>query len=102
MFLKDIPSTQIAEQKAGKLLAMFQQLFQGEKQPVEVTCSIGLAIYPWDGTDYQTLYHCADLHCTRLKARARTSMPDMTLIVWRQWTGLDIPPWGRPLIPTRP
>ena len=71
MFLKDIPSTRIAEQKAGKLLAMFQQMFQGEKQPVEVTCSIGLAIYPWDGTDYQTLYHCADLALYQAKSQGK-------------------------------
>ena len=61
MFLKDSPSPRIAEEKAVKLLTLFRNLFQGEKQPVEVTCSIGLAVYPWDGIDYQTLYHCADL-----------------------------------------
>ena len=61
MFLKDLPSPSIAEEKARKLLDLFQSLFEEEKQPVEVTCSIGLAIYPWDGIDYQKLYHCADL-----------------------------------------
>ncbi len=61
MFLKDLPSVSIAEDKARKLLQLFQDLFQGEKQSVEVTCSIGLAVYPWDGSSYQELYHCADL-----------------------------------------
>lgn len=71
MFLKDLPSSQIAEEKARKLLAMFQQLFQGEKQPIEVTCSIGLAIYPWDGADYQALYHCADLALYQAKSQGK-------------------------------
>ena len=61
MFLKDLPSVSIAEDKARKLLQLFQNLFQGEKQSVEVTCSIGVAVYPWDGSSYQELYHCADL-----------------------------------------
>ena len=68
MFLKDLPSAQVAEEKARKLLEMFQQLFQGEKQPIKVTCSIGLSIYPLDGTDYQTLYHCADLALYQAKS----------------------------------
>ena len=71
IFLKDIPSSQIVEEKARKLLAMFQQLFQEEKQPVEVTCSIGLAIYPWDGNNYQTLYHCADLALYQAKSQGK-------------------------------
>lgn len=71
IFLKDIPSSQIAEEKAGKLLDIFQHLFQEEKQPLEVTCSIGLAIYPWDGMDYQSLYHCADLALYQAKSRGK-------------------------------
>lgn len=71
MFLMDIPSAKIAEEKAQRLLEMFQRLFQGEKQPVEVTCSIGLAIYPWDGRDYQALYHCADMALYQAKSRGK-------------------------------
>ncbi len=68
VFLKDIPSAQMAEEKAQQLLDLFEHLFQGEKQPVEVTCSIGLALYPWDGRDFQTLYHRADLALYQAKS----------------------------------
>ncbi len=71
IFLKDIPSSQIAEEKARKLLNMFQTLFEGEKHPMEVTCSVGMAIYPWDGLDYQSLYHCADLALYQAKSRGK-------------------------------
>lgn len=71
IFLKDIPSSQIAEEKARKLLEIFQNLFRGEKKPIEVTCSIGLAIYPWDGLDFQTLYHCADLALYQAKSQGK-------------------------------
>lgn len=71
IFLKDVPTAQAAEEKALKLLDLFQHLFQGEKQPVEVTCSIGLAVYPWDGRDYQALYHCADLALYQAKSQGK-------------------------------
>lgn len=71
VFLKDIPSSKVAEDKAQKLLDLFQHLFQGEKQAVEVTCSIGLALYPWDGKDYQSLYHCADLALYQAKSQGK-------------------------------
>ena len=88
MFLKDIPSSRIAEEKARKLLSMFQQLFKGEKKSVEVTCSVGLAIYPWDGNDYQSLYHCADMALYQSKSQGKNryarydarSMADMERI----------------------
>lgn len=71
MFLKDLPSSQIAEEKARKLLDMFEKLFRGEKYSFEVTCSVGLAIYPWDGNDYQTLYHCSDLALYQAKSQGK-------------------------------
>ena len=52
-------------------MEIFQNLFRGEKKPIEVTCSIGLAIYPWDGLDFQTLYHCADLALYQAKSQGK-------------------------------
>ena len=71
MFLEDIPSADVAEDKAQRLLEMFQHLFQGEKRPIEVTCSIGYALYPTDGEDYQSLYHCADLALYQAKSQGK-------------------------------
>lgn len=61
ILLKNIPSKEMALEKAAQLLDLFQSLFQQGKQPIEVTCSAGVAIYPDDGTDFQSLYHSADL-----------------------------------------
>lgn len=71
MFLKNIPSVEVAEEKAKKLIETFQNLFQEEKRPIEVTCSIGLALCPMDGGDYQSLYHCADLALYQAKSRGK-------------------------------
>ena len=61
IFLKDIPSVKTAREKAEQLGQLFRSLFRNEKQPVEVTCSIGMAVYPQDGMNFPTLYHSADL-----------------------------------------
>lgn len=61
IFLKDLPCVEIAEKKATSLVELFQHLFRNEKQPVEVTCSVGVAIYPRDGEKFSALYHSADL-----------------------------------------
>lgn len=101
MFLKDLPSVSIAEDKARKLLQLFQDLFQGEKQSVEVTCSIGLAVYPWDGSSYQELYTAQIWRCIRPNAGGRTGMHGLMPKAWRRWSGLAIPLWERPSIRIR-
>ncbi|MCQ5130210.1 diguanylate cyclase [Butyricicoccus faecihominis] len=71
IFLNNLPSKEVAQDKAGKLLDMFTHLFEGEKSLTEVTCSIGAAIYPDDGTDFQSLYHSADLALYRAKSQGK-------------------------------
>ena len=68
IFFKDIPSTAMITEKAGQLLAMFKRLFQNEKQPIEITCSIGIALYPDGGQDFQSLYRSADLALYQAKS----------------------------------
>lgn len=71
MFLKGISSAEIAEEKARSLTKLFQNLLEGEKQPIEVTCSIGVALYPADGENFQALYHRADLALYQAKSRGK-------------------------------
>lgn len=60
VFMKNISSSSAAEKKAAELSEMFAQLFQEEKQAVQVTCSIGIALYPENGNDFNSLYQSAD------------------------------------------
>ncbi|MBO1678515.1 sensor domain-containing diguanylate cyclase [Bittarella massiliensis (ex Durand et al. 2017)] len=71
IFLKDFPTVAVAKKKAEGLLEMFRSLFRREKRPVEVTCSIGIAIHPQDGADFPSLYHSADLALYQAKSRGR-------------------------------
>lgn len=71
IFLKDIPSREMAARKAAGLLDMFQSLFQEEKQSFEVTCSIGVALYPDDGRSFSALYHSADQALYQAKSKGK-------------------------------
>lgn len=60
ILLKDITSIDEIKEFAENLLSMFKSLFEKEKNRIEVTCSIGIAQYPQDGTDFESLYRNAD------------------------------------------
>ena len=71
IYLKDIPSDEIAKIKVEKLIEMFQSLFQEGKQQIEITCSVGIALYPEHGADFQTLYRNADLALYQAKSNGK-------------------------------
>ncbi|MDO4275599.1 MAG: bifunctional diguanylate cyclase/phosphodiesterase [Eubacteriales bacterium] len=60
IFMKNIPSREAAKNKAEKLSEVFRHLFEQEKTALQITCSIGVAVYPEDGKDFKTLYKHAD------------------------------------------
>ena len=60
IFMKNISSPQDAKIKAEELLQMFRRLFQNEKSPISVTCSMGGAISPRDGRSFKEMYAKAD------------------------------------------
>lgn len=71
IFLKSIPSKEVAVKKAEKLISMFRELFQEEKHFIRITCSVGVAFYPEDGVDFQSLYHSADLALYQAKSQGK-------------------------------
>lgn len=60
IFMKNISSKEAAEDKAEELLKMFHHLFEADKSDIKITCSIGIALYPNDGSTFQEMYSCAD------------------------------------------
>lgn len=71
IFMTGIPSKEVAEKKASRLIEMFGQLFQKEKNTIKITCSIGISVYPDDGEDFQSLYHCADQALYQAKSQGK-------------------------------
>lgn len=71
IFMKDLSSREDAEKKASSLSEMFRHLFENEKRAVQITCSIGVALYPDDGKDFQTLYKHADHALYQAKSQGK-------------------------------
>lgn len=60
VFLCHVTSLAIVHQKAQELTDAFRQTFTGEQQDYKISGSIGIALYPDHGTDFDTLYKFAD------------------------------------------
>lgn len=71
VFLKNIPNTEFAEQKAEQLIKIFNTLFADEKKDYQITCSVGISVYPQDGKSFNRLYHNADLALYKAKSKGK-------------------------------
>jgi len=60
-----------ASQVAQKLLDAFNQPFQITEHELSISASIGIALYPHDGADFETLYKNADTAMYRAKQDGR-------------------------------
>lgn len=56
---------------AGKLLAIASEPYRIDEQELNLSASIGIAMYPDDGTDFETLSCCADTAMYRVKQNGR-------------------------------
>lgn len=60
VFLKGINTLEGAEINAKKILKLFEQLQVSGNQHRDISCSIGISMFPADGGDFVTLYQRAD------------------------------------------
>ncbi|MFH0709127.1 MAG: EAL domain-containing protein [Pseudomonadota bacterium] len=72
-FIILLPNIQIngAIKVAQKLLDVFNTPFQIDHHELSISASIGIALYPNDGTDFETLYKNADTAMYRAKQEGR-------------------------------
>ncbi len=72
-FIILLPNIQIngAAKVAQKLLSAFSTPFQIDHHELSISASIGIALYPNDGTDFETLYKNADtaMYCAKQEGR---------------------------------
>lgn len=58
VFMKNVPSREVLIEKANRLCSILSQNFVGSYG--SISGSIGIAVYPKNGSDYYTLFECAD------------------------------------------
>lgn len=60
VFLKDVNTMEGAQVNAKKILKLFEQMKVSGDRKRELSCSIGISMFPADGSDFTTLYQRAD------------------------------------------
>ncbi|TAJ77047.1 MAG: EAL domain-containing protein [Gallionellaceae bacterium] len=74
-FILVLPDTDIdgAARLAEKLLGLIAQRYQIEQHELVITPSIGIAMYPGDGEDFEALFKCSDIAMFRAKDAGRNN-----------------------------
>lgn len=74
IFLKDVKGDDLILRESKKMERVFQNFQAGEYVKYAVTASIGAAIYPKDGEDFEELYKAADHALYMAKRRGKNQL----------------------------
>lgn len=74
IFLKAVPAPDIIRKEAEKVERFFRNFQVGKKEKYDVRASIGVAVFPHDGTDFETLYKAADQGLYKAKRRGKNQL----------------------------
>lgn len=74
VFLKNIPEAAIIRKEAKKIEDFFKDFKTGEYTKYSATASIGAAIYPHEGADFESLYKAADSALYKAKKRGKNQL----------------------------
>lgn len=61
VFMTNVKETAVVQKKAESILNAFKQSFRKKGVEYGISCSIGISLYPWNGTTYEKLMQKADL-----------------------------------------
>jgi len=74
VFLKDIKTDEIRDREAARVAEFFKNFKAGEYVKYSATASIGAAMYPKDGTSFETLYKAADQAVYQAKRHGKNQL----------------------------
>ncbi len=74
IFLKDMKDDKILHAEAERVLNIFKNFKVGEYTKYFATASIGVAVYPQDANNFETLYKAADQALYKAKNRGKNQM----------------------------
>lgn len=71
IYMRNLPSISDADEMAGNIVKSVRYDLEFEEQPIHVTCSVGVAVYPYHGTTYEELFEKADRAVYTVKANGK-------------------------------
>lgn len=71
VFMKNLNAISNADILANKVVRNVNFTFDYEERQIAVTCSVGVAIFPYHGSDYEELFHKADRAVYTAKANGK-------------------------------
>lgn len=74
VFLKNLKDDVLIQKEANKILTFFRGFKAGEYVKYAATASIGAAVFPRDGRDFETLYKAADQALYKAKKRGKNQL----------------------------
>ena len=74
IFLKGVPNAEIIRKEAKKVEDFFQSFQVGENVKYSVHASIGVAVFPQEGEDFESLYKAADQGLYKAKRRGKNQL----------------------------
>lgn len=71
VFITGIPSLELAMAKAENMCCALRSLGSGTEEKLDLSCSVGVSIFPDHGTSFDELYHTSDLALYQAKRDGR-------------------------------
>lgn len=71
VFMKNLNAISNADLLAGKVVKNVDYTLENAEYPIHVTCSVGVAVFPYHGTDYEELFNKADKAVYTAKANGK-------------------------------
>lgn len=71
IYMRNLTSISDADEMAGNIVKRVRYDLDFEGQPIRVTCSVGVAVYPYHGKTYEELFEKADRAVYTVKANGK-------------------------------
>lgn len=71
VYMRNLASISDADEMAGNIVKSVRYDLESEGQPIHVTCSVGVAVYPYHGKTYEELFEKADRAVYTVKANGK-------------------------------
>lgn len=71
VYMRNLDSISDADEMAGNIVKKVNYELEFEGQPIHVTCSVGVAVYPYHGKTYEELFEKADRAVYTVKANGK-------------------------------